>query len=187
MDASMSLLIRPATADDALALAAIYGHHVLHGAGTFEEAPPSPEEMATRLAAVQARGLPYLVAEADGAVAAMAYAGPFRLRAAYRYTVEDSVYVAPSHQGLGLGKAVLAEVIIACETLGLRQMVALIGDSGNAGSVGVHTTLGFRHAGVMQGVGFKNGRWLDVVIMQLALNQGAEGAPAVEGLNLSGV
>lgn len=182
----MSLQIRPATAADAPALAAIYGHHVLHGVGTFEEAPPSADEMAARLAAVQTRGLPYLVAEVDRVVAALAYAGPFRLRAAYRYTVEDSVYVAPGHQGQGLGKAVLAEVIKACEALGLRQMVALIGDSGNAGSVGVHTTLGFRHAGVMQGVGFKNGRWLDVVIMQLALNTGVDGAPTAEGLNLSG-
>ena len=182
----MTPLIRPATAADAPALAAIYGHHVIHGVGTFEEAPPGVEETAARLAAVQARGLPYLVAEAGGEVAALAYAGPFRLRAAYRYTVEDSVYVAPHRQGQGLGKAVLAEVIRACEARGLRQMVALIGDSGNAGSVGVHAALGFRHAGVMQGVGFKNGRWLDVVIMQLTLNDGVEGAPLAEGLNLSG-
>ena len=182
----MSLVIRPATAGDAEALAAIYGHHVVHGVGTFEEAPPSPEEMAVRLAAVQARGLPYLVAEEDGAVVALAYAGPFRLRAAYHYTVEDSVYVAPGHQGRGLGKRVLAEVIQACEALGLRQMVALIGDSGNAGSVGVHMALGFRHQGVMQGVGYKAGRWLDVVIMQLDLNDGTETTPEAAGLNLTG-
>ncbi len=183
----MTLTLRPAVAADAVALAALYGHHVIHGVGTFEEASPTPEEMAMRLAAVQGRGLPYLVAEADGAVAAMAYAAPFRLRAAYRYTVEDSVYVAPTHQGQGVGKAVLGQVIRTCEAMGLRQMLAVIGDSGNAGSVGVHTSLGFRHAGVMQGVGFKHGRWLDVVVMQLALNGGAEGAPTAEGLNLSGV
>ena len=182
----MSVLIRAATSADAPALAAIYGHHVVHGVGTFEEAPPSPEEMAARLAAVQARGLPYLVAEIEGRVAALAYAAPFRLRAAYRYTVEDSVYVAPGFQGRGLGKTVLAEAIRACESLGLRQMVALIGDSGNAGSVGVHRSLGFSHAGVMQGVGFKAGRWLDVVIMQRTLNGGSEGAPEAEGLTLSG-
>lgn len=182
----MTPQIRPATTADAPALAAIYGHHVVHGVGTFEEAPPGAKEVAARLAAVQARGLPYLVAEAEGEVAALAYAAPFRLRAAYRYTVEDSVYVAPHRLGQGLGKAVLAEVIKACEALGLRQMVALIGDSGNAGSVGVHAALGFRQAGVMQGVGFKNGRWLDVVVMQRSLSSGAEGAPSAEGLNLSG-
>lgn len=183
----MSPIIRPASRADASALAAIYGHHVIHGVGTFEEAPPSAEEMAARMGAVQSRGLPYLVAELDGAVAALAYAGPFRLRAAYRYTVEDSVYVAPGRQGRGLGKAVLGEVLKACEALGLRQVLALIGDSGNAGSVGVHTALGFQPAGVMRGVGFKNGRWLDVVVMQKPLNGGLDGAPTAEGLNLSGV
>ena len=180
------MLIRPATAADAPTLAAIYGHHVLHGVGTFEETAPSGEEMAARLAAVQARGLPYLVAEIDGAVTALAYAGPFRLRAAYRYTVEDSVYVAPDHQGRGLGKAVLGAVIDACENLGLRQMVALIGDSGNAGSVGVHTALGFSHGGVMSAVGFKADCWLDVVIMQRALNGGSQSEPDAAGLILSG-
>ena len=186
MGTALSLVIRPAVAADAPALASIYGHHVLHGVGTFEEAPPSPDDMATRLAAVQARGLPYLVAEVEGVAAALAYASPFRLRAAYRYTVEDSVYVAPGYQGQGVGKAMLAQVIADCEALGLRQMVALIGDSGNAGSVGVHATLGFRHAGVMQAVGFKKGRWLDVVIMQRALNEGSDGAPDAQGLDLSG-
>ena len=182
----MNPLIRPATASDAPALAAIYGHHVLHGAGTFEEHPPGAEDMAGRVAAVQARGLPYLVAELEGHIAAFAYAGPFRLRSAYRYTVEDSVYVAPEHQGKGLGKLVLGRVIEACEDLGLRQMLAVIGDSGNAGSIGVHRALGFAHSGVMQGVGFKAGRWLDVVIMQLALNVGAGRAPDCDGLDLTG-
>ncbi|QUD87703.1 GNAT family N-acetyltransferase [Phenylobacterium montanum] len=180
----MTTLVRAATAADAPALAAIYGHHALNGFGTFEEHPPSTEEMASRLAAVQARGLPYLAAEVDGQVAAFAYAGPFRLRTAYRYTVEDSVYVAPGHQGQGLGKLVLGRVIQACEAMGLRQMLAVIGDSENAGSIGVHASLGFRHAGVMQAVGYKKGRWLDVVIMQLALNGGGEGAPEAPGLDL---
>ncbi|MDR3509282.1 MAG: GNAT family N-acetyltransferase [Caulobacteraceae bacterium] len=182
----MSLVIRPASLADAPALAAIYGHHVLNGVGTFEEIPPDADEMVARLKAVQARGLPYLVAEEAGAILAFAYAGPFRLRAAYRYTVEDSVYVAPGHQGRGLGKAVLTQVIAACQPLGLHQIVALIGDSGNAGSVGVHTSLGFRHAGVMAGVGYKAGRWLDVVIMQKALGAGAEGPPEAPGLDLTG-
>ncbi len=182
----MSPRIRPAGAADAPALADIYGHHALHGTGTFEEVPPGTEEMATRLAAVQARGLPYLVAEVDGEVAALAYAAPFRLRAAYRYTVEDSVYVSPNHLGRGLGKAVLAEVISACEALDLRQMLAVIGDSANAGSIGLHTALGFRHGGVMPAVGFKHGRWLDVVIMQRALNGGADSPPEAAGLDLWG-
>ena len=178
--------IRPATAADAPALAAIYGHHVEHGVGTFEETAPNAQEMAARLAAVQARGLPYLVIETKGVVAAMAYASPFRLRAAYRYTVEDSVYVAPGLQRQGLGAAALGAVIAACEDLGLRQMVALIGDSANAGSVGVHSALGFAHAGVMSGVGFKAGRWLDVVIMQRALGAGRGDPPSAEGLTLGG-
>ena len=121
-------LIRAATAADAEALAEIYGHACQHGFGTFEEVPPSAEEMAARMAAVQARGLPYLVAEVEGRVLALAYAGPFRLRAAYRYSVEDSVYVSPDAQGMGLGRAVLGGVIAGCEALGLRQMVAVIGE-----------------------------------------------------------
>jgi phosphinothricin acetyltransferase len=182
----MSLTIRPAVADDAAGLAALYGWHVLNGVGTFEEVPPDAQTMGQRLAGVRARDLPYLVAEQGGEIVAMAYAGPFRLRAAYRYTAEDSVYVAPSHQRQGLGRAMLGAVIKRCQALGLRQMVALIGDSGNAGSVGVHAALGYSHAGVMSGVGYKAGRWLDVVIMQRALNGGLDGAPAEPGLSLDG-
>jgi phosphinothricin acetyltransferase len=177
--------IRAATLDDAPALAAIYGHHVLHGFGTFEEAPPSPQEMAARMAAVTRRGLPYLVAEIDGAVCGFAYAGPFRTRAAYRYTVEDSVYIAPGRQGQGIGKALLGAVIAACEALGLRQMLAMIGDAANAGSVGLHAACGFSHVGAMSAVGFKAGRWVDVVVMQRPLNAGAAAAPDAGGLDLS--
>jgi len=162
--------IRMATTDDAAALAAIYGHHVLHGFGTFEEVPPTTEEMARRAASVLSHGLPYLVAEFDGAVAGFAYASAFRTRAAYRYTVEDSVYIAPDRLGQGIGKALLARVIEASEALGLRQMVALIGDSGNAGSIGVHRSCGFAMTGTFRGIGFKAGRWVDVVMMQRALN-----------------
>src|SRR5580693_8248192 len=125
------MIIRPALAADAAALAAIYGHHVLHGFGTFEEVPPSAEDMAGRVTAVTDWGLPYLVAEVDGAVAGLAYAGLFRPRAAYRYTVEDSVYIAPDRMGQGVGKRLLSAVIQACEGMGLRQMVAMIGDSAN--------------------------------------------------------
>lgn len=157
------MLIRPATEADAQALAAIYGHHVLHGFGTFEEVPPTAQEMDARRRAVLERGLPYLVAESEGRVLGFAYAGPFRPRAAYRYTVEDSVYVAPEAQGRGVGRAVLSAVIGACETFGVRQVVAVIGDSANAGSIGLHTALGFSHAGVGKGFGFKHGRWVDIV------------------------
>jgi phosphinothricin acetyltransferase len=177
--------IRPATAGDAAALAAIYGHHVIHGSGTFEAAAPDAGEMAARLAAVVGRDLPYLAAEIDGAVAGFAYAAPFRTRAAYRFTVEDSVYIAPGRQGQGIGKALLGEVIAACEGLGLRQMVALIGDSANAGSIGLHRACGFAHAGVLEAVGYKAGRWVDVVIMQRPLGGGGDTAPGAGGLELS--
>ena len=180
------MLIRPATIDDAPALAAIYGHACEHGFGTFEEAAPSADEMAARLKAVRERGLPYLVAEADRQVAALAYAAPFRLRAAYRYTVEDSVYVAPGMTGRGLGKAALAAVIAACEALGLRQIMAVIGDGDNAASIGLHRSLGYDLKGVMPAVGFKHGRWVDIVLMQRALNSGAGTQPGAAGLNLRG-
>jgi phosphinothricin acetyltransferase len=179
------MLIRPSLETDAAALSAIYGHHVLHGLGTFEEVPPSTEDMAQRRAAVVARGLPYLVAEIDGQVAGLAYAGPFRPRAAYRYAVEDSVYIAPDRVGQGVGKALLDAVIAACEGLGLRQMVAVIGDSGNAGSIGLHRACGFAPAGVLNAVGFKHGRWLDVVMMRRALNGGDATPPDADGMSLT--
>ena len=180
------MFIRSATLDDAPALSRIYGDACLHGFGTFEEAAPSPEEMAARLKAVTDRGLPYVVAEVDGEVAALAYAGPFRLRAAYRYTVEDSVYVAPDFKGRGLGAAVLIKVIDACEALGLRQMMAVIGDSENAGSIALHRSLGFEMRGVMPAVGYKHGRWVDIVFMQRPLNGGSETLPDGDGLELRG-
>jgi L-amino acid N-acyltransferase YncA len=160
--------------EDAAALAGIYGHHVLHGFGTFEEIPPSAEEMERRVASVLGFGLPYLVAEIDGGVAGFAYASAFRTRAAYRYTVEDSVYIAPDRLGQGIGKALLLQVIEASEALGLRQMVAMIGDSANGGSIGVHSACGFEPSGVLKGLGFKAGRWVDVVTMQRPLNVGSD-------------
>lgn len=180
------MIIRAATTDDAEALAAIYGHHVLHGFGTFEEEPPSAAEMDNRRAAIAARGLPYLVAEDAGRVLGFAYAGPFRPRQAYRYTLEDSVYIAPDAVGRGVGKAVLSAVIAACEALGIRQLVAVIGDSGNAASIGLHRSLGFVDAGVGRSFGWKHGRWVDIVWMQKALNGGDQTAPDGPGARLSG-
>jgi L-amino acid N-acyltransferase YncA len=179
--------IRPAQPKDAEALAAIYGHHVLHGFGTFEEVPPPAAEMEQRRQAIAARGLPYLVAEAEGKVLGFAYAAPFRLRAAYRYTAEDSVYVAPDTQGRGVGRAVLQAVLDACEQMGLRQVVAVIGDSENAGSIGLHSALGFEPIGVARGFGYKKGRWVDLVLMQKPLNGGDTREPDAAGLTLSGV
>jgi L-amino acid N-acyltransferase YncA len=178
------MIIRPATPADAAACQAIYGHNAVHGTGTFEEAEPSMDEMQRRMATVTGHGLPYLVAEADGQILGFAYAGPFRPRAAYRYTVEDSVYVAPEAHGRGVGKALLLAVIAACEALGLHQMLAVIGDSANAGSIGLHRSCGFEMVGTSPGLGFKHGRFIDVVFMQRALNGGASALPTAQGLTL---
>jgi len=184
------VIVRPATAADVEAIAAIYAHHVIHGAGTFEETPPAPEEIARRIAAVAALGLPYLVAQASEAasneVIGFAYAAPFRPRAAYRYTAEDSVYVAPGFARAGVGRTLLGQVIGECEALGLRQLMAVIGDADNAASIGLHRALGFAPAGICRAVGFKHGRWLDTVWMQRPLNSGDSEAPSHPGLRLSG-
>ncbi len=178
------MIVRPATAADATVLAEIYGHNAVHGTGTFEETPPTAQEMAARLEAVLARGMPWVVVEEDGKVLGYAYAAPYRLRSAYRYTAEDSVYVAPDARGRGVGRAALQAVVEACETLGLRRLVAVIGDSGNVSSIALHSALGFEPAGVLPDVGYKHGRWLDVVLMQKPLNGGAAGAPGPGGLEL---
>lgn len=172
-----AILIRPSSDGDVEALHAIYAHNVLTGTATFELEPPDVAEMARRRAAVLADGLPYLVAEIDGAVVGYAYASPFRPRPGYRFTVEDSVYVAPGQQGRGLGRALLGALVEACERLGKRRMLAVIGDSNNAASIGMHRACGFEHAGVLPGTGRKFGRWLDVVLMQRTLGDGAETAP----------
>ena len=181
------MIVRPATGADTAQIQAIYGHHVSHGLGTFEEVPPSLDDMRGRMSAIQARGLPYLVAEAEDAVLGFAYAGPFRLRAAYRYTAEDSIYIHPDHRGRGVGKVLLQAVIEACESLGLHQLLAVIGDSANAGSIGVHRSCGFEMVGTTRGLGFKHDRWVDVVMMQRALNGGVEAPPEAPGLDLGGV
>jgi phosphinothricin acetyltransferase len=180
------MIVREATEADASDLAAIYRDAVLHGFGTFEEEPPTAIDMDARRRAVQDKGLPYLVAEVDERVLGFAYAGPFRPRAAYRYTLEDSVYVSPDAKGKGVGRAVLSAVIAACEALGIRQLMAVIGDTENAGSIGLHTALGFEQTGVGKSVGFKHGRWVDIVHMQKALNGGDSRPPDGPGVTLTG-
>ncbi len=180
------LIVREATAADADAIAAIYAHAVLHGFGTFETVPPDAAWADAKRREVQGYGLPFVVAEADGRVLGYAYAGPFRARPGYRYTVEDSVYVAPDAQGRGVGRATLSAVLAACEAKGLRQVVAVIGDSENAGSIGLHKALGFEPAGVGRSFGYKLGRWVDIVWMQKPLNGGDARPPDGEGIPLGG-
>ena len=173
-----TLLIRACRDTDLPAITPIYGWHVEHGTGTFELEAPDIAEMSQRRAAVLAIGLPWLVAERDGTVVGYAYVNPFRPRPAYRFCVEDSVYLAADAIGTGIGRLLLAELIARCEAAGARQMLAVIGDSANAASIGVHAALGFEHTGVLKSSGWKFGRWLDVVIMQRALGRGAASAPA---------
>lgn len=172
------VVVRDSTEADLDAIGAIYAHHVAHGLGSFEETPPSREELGRRRADVLARGLPYLVAvDASGKLLGYAYAGPYRTRSAYRHTVENSVYVAPATARQGVGRALLAALITRCEAAGFRQMVAVIGDSGNAGSIGLHEALGFRCVGTLEAIGWKRGRWVDSVLMQRALGRGADSPP----------
>lgn len=161
--------VREAAADDIPAIQAIYAHHVLHGLGTFETESPDVDEMRARFSQITAAGFPYLVATDTDQVIGYAYANHFRARAAYRLTVEDSIYVAPFAMGHGVGRVLLDELIARCIAIGLRQMLALIGDSANAGSIGVHRACGFEMVGVMKDVGRKFDLWVDVVIMQRAL------------------
>jgi phosphinothricin acetyltransferase len=162
-------VIRDATAGDFDAIARIYSHYVLHALATFEEAPPSADEMRARHAAIVAAGLPYLVAELDGEITGYAYASAYRARSAYRHTIEDSVYVADGFGGRGIGLALLSTLIARCEQGPWRQMVAVIGSSGNTGSIALHARLGFEHVGVLRNVGFKLGGWVDSVLMQRPL------------------
>jgi len=159
------------------AITAIYAHAVRFGTATWELDPPDVAEMTRRFDALTAAGFPVLVADAAGVVLGYAYAGSYRPRAAYRWTVEDSVYVAPDAQGRGVGRALLTALVDACTARGFRQMMAVIGDRDNVASVGLHTAMGFVPVGVATGVGFKHGRWLDQVLMQRALGEGATSAP----------
>jgi L-amino acid N-acyltransferase YncA len=172
LEQSWQVAIRPSLREDVPALAVIYAHHVLNGLASFEIVPPGEDEIALRREGVLKRGLPYLVAELDGRIAGYAYAAPYRTRPAYRYALEDSVYVAPGAARQGVGRALLDALIVACAALGYRQMVAVIGDSGNAASIGLHAACGFAHAGLLPSVGFKQGRWVDSVLMQRALGPG---------------
>ena len=172
------LTVRPSRAEDLAAITAIYADNVLHGTGTFALDAPDAAEMARRRDDVIGKGLPWLVAEQDGAVLGYAYANHFRPRRAYRFCLEDSIYLHPDARGRGVGRVLLAELIARCEAAGARQMLAVIGDSANAGSVGVHRALGFVHTGLLKASGWKFGRWLDVVIMQRALGPGAGTEPA---------
>ena len=161
--------IRSAKDSDVAAITDIYGYHVLHGTASFEIDPPDEEEMARRMSDIVTRGLPYLVADSGGGVIGYAYAARYRTRPAYRFTLEDSVYVHHAHAGRGIGLALLEALIPACKTWGCKQLVAVIGDSGNKASIRLHEKAGFQHSGVLRNVGFKFDRWLDSVIMQLPL------------------
>jgi phosphinothricin acetyltransferase len=173
---SVSLLVRPSTPADLGALRDIYALAVTQGTGTFELDPPDLAEMALRREDVRSKGLPWLVAEQDARVLGYAYANHFRPRPAYRFTVEDSVYLHPEAHGRGIGRALLAELVARCQAAGARQMLAVIGDSANHASIGVHRALGFERSGLLHCVGWKFGRWLDVVLMQRELGAGAHGA-----------
>jgi len=162
------MTIRPASLADIPAITGIYAYSVLNSAASFELEPPTEDEMATRFNQLDA--FPYLVAERDNAILGYAYASPYRPRPAYRHTIEDSIYIHPEYIGQGLGKALLGALIAACQQTGCRQMIAVIGDSGNLASIRLHEHFGFRHVGVLQGVGFKFGRWVDTVLMQRELN-----------------
>jgi phosphinothricin acetyltransferase len=172
-----SLLIRPAAAVDIPAIARIYAHAVEHGTASFELVPPDEAEIARRFRALADGGFPYFVAANDGAIVGYAYAGPYRTRPAYDWTVEDSIYLAPDAQGRGIGRALLDRLIVESETRGFRQMLAVIGDSEQAASIALHRAAGFALIGTFASVGFKFGRWLDSVLMQRALGQGDKTAP----------
>jgi L-amino acid N-acyltransferase YncA len=167
-----SITCRDSRDDDVPAIAAIYAHYVRHGLASFELEAPPQQELARRRGEIVAKGFPYLVAEAAGAVIGYSYASAYRPRPGYRFSVEDSVYVHPDWAGKGAGRLLLAELIKRCADLGYRQMVAVIGDSANLPSIKLHEAFGFAHAGLLKSIGWKHGRWVDSVTMQLALGEG---------------
>jgi L-amino acid N-acyltransferase YncA len=172
------LIIRASREEDLAAIAAIYGYHVLHGVASFEEIPPAPEEMAQRRADITAQGLPYLVAERRGRVLGYCYASAYRTRSAYRFTLEDSIYMDAAEVGRGIGRALLSAVIEQSSQLGYRQMVAVIGGSDQWPSIRLHEALGFTRAGLLPAVGFKFGTWIDTVLMRRALGPGSASHPS---------
>ena len=173
----MPVAIRPCQEADVAAITAIYAHHVLHGTGTFEIDPPSSADMAARRADVLSKGLPYLVAEQAGSVLGFAYCNWFKPRPAYRFSAEDSVYVAHSACGQGVGRQLLQALAQQAQAAGVRKLLAVIGDSANAGSIGLHSALGFTQVGVMRSVGWKHGAWRDIVLMEKPLGEGDSTAP----------
>jgi L-amino acid N-acyltransferase YncA len=173
----MTLTLRPSHDDDIAAITAIYAHHVQNGTGTFETEPPSAADMAARRADVLGKGLPYLVAERDGELLGFAYCNWFKPRPAYRFSAEDSIYLAEAARGQRIGTQLLAALCEAAQSVGVRKLIAVIGDSANAGSVGVHRAQGFTHVGVLKDCGWKFGRWLDVVLMEKSLGAGSTSAP----------
>jgi phosphinothricin acetyltransferase len=178
MTSRHAILVRDATIADMGSVRTIYAHHVLHGLATFEEVPPSADELLARREAVLQLGLPFLVAELESSVVGYSYATSYRPRPAYRYTIEDSVYVAEGLGGRGFGTALLDALIARCESGPWRQMLAVIGNSGNEGSIALHRRLGFQPVGTLQAVGFKLGRWVDTVLMQRALGEGQSAPPS---------
>ena len=173
-------LIRPVRRDDMAAITAIYRDAVLNGTATYEIDPPDEDEMARRMAAMTGGGYPYLVAELDGNVVGSGYAAPYRSRPAYRWTVEDSIYLAADARGKGIGGGVLAALIAESESRGFRQMIAVIGDSRHLPSIRLHRAAGFAEAGVLSNVGYKHGHWLDTVLMERSLGRGATTAPDLD-------
>lgn len=169
--------IRPANDTDLAVITTIYAHHVLHGTGTFETTPPTEADMATRRADVLSKGLPYLVVEDASGVVGFAYCNWFKPRPAYRFSAEDSIYLAPSAAGRGLGRLLLTELMAQAERTGVRKLIAVIGDSANSGSIGVHQACGFQHVGVLSACGWKFDRWLDVVLMERAIGMGSASTP----------
>ncbi|MGE0237151.1 MAG: N-acetyltransferase family protein [Parvibaculaceae bacterium] len=161
--------LRPATEADIAGVQRIYGEHVAHGLASFEEAPPTQDDMLARFRALKERSFPYIVAERAGEILGYAYAGPYRTRSAYRFTIENSVYVARDAAGQGIGRALLSQLIRDCERGPWRQMIAIIGNSGNEASIALHQSLGFRMVGTLSDVGFKHGQWVDTVLMQRSL------------------
>jgi phosphinothricin acetyltransferase len=173
-------IIRSSQDQDLAAITAIYGHHVLHGTGTFEVDPPSQEDMRTRRADVLSKGLPYLVAADGEQVLGFAYCNWFKPRPAYKFSAEDSIYISPEAQGKGLGRALLAELSAHAEKAGVRKLIAVIGDSANTGSIGLHLSVGFHHVGTLKSCGWKFNQWLDVVMMEKTIGLGDSCPPQTD-------
>ena len=172
-----TVVIRAARAEDMNQITAIYGHYVENAMATYEEVPPSLEEMERRRSEVTGKGFPYLVAESAGEILGYGYASTFRTRSGYRFTVEDSVYASPNAVGKGIGKKLLGALIDSCTALGFRQMIAVIGEPSNQASINLHAKQGFKQVGILPAVGFKFGRFVDTVLMMRPLGEGNTSAP----------